>query len=289
MKRKTITLMLNGLADNYISEAEVFCPETIQEPPERIAHMKKKRFITLALAAALILSLGVAGYATFCTVNSPKAAEKIALEELEKWKEMGLLSETVTTNGEAVQIVEIQEHKGSEYWYGRLFPHSYAVRFLGGEDNKYFCNLEVDTRTGKITKANFEVKADADDIPVAETTAEEPVDPDNPKGEWKQVTYYLYDNYDDIFPANMTVSHFCTLLADYWGFSGYRLADTADDFYNAHWSAVDDESLLKDMPKDNYYLTIFFEGDQEGTPMYLQLSQFPGRVYFSLGTGHLIG
>ena len=60
MKRETITLMLNGLADNYISEAEVFCPETIQEPPERIAHMKKKRIITLALAAALILAAGAA-------------------------------------------------------------------------------------------------------------------------------------------------------------------------------------------------------------------------------------
>ena len=42
MKRETITLMLNGIDDDYISEADVFDPETIQEPPERIVHMKKR-------------------------------------------------------------------------------------------------------------------------------------------------------------------------------------------------------------------------------------------------------
>ena len=62
MKRESITIMLNGLADNYISEAAVFCPEAIQESPERIVHMKK-RIITFALAAALILALGLTAYA----------------------------------------------------------------------------------------------------------------------------------------------------------------------------------------------------------------------------------
>lgn len=63
MRRETITLMLNGLADEYISEAAAFCPASIQESPERIVHMKKKRLITFALAAALILALGAAAYA----------------------------------------------------------------------------------------------------------------------------------------------------------------------------------------------------------------------------------
>jgi hypothetical protein len=62
MKRETITLMLNGIDDDYISEADVFDPETIQEPPERIVHMKK-RIITFALAAALMLDVGITAYA----------------------------------------------------------------------------------------------------------------------------------------------------------------------------------------------------------------------------------
>ena len=60
MKRETITLMLNGLDDDYISEAAFFTPGTVQETPEGIVH--KKRIITLALAAALILGLGAVGY-----------------------------------------------------------------------------------------------------------------------------------------------------------------------------------------------------------------------------------
>ena len=65
MKRETITLMLNSIDDDYISEADVFDPETIQEPPERIVRMKKKKIITFALAAALILALGITAYAVW--------------------------------------------------------------------------------------------------------------------------------------------------------------------------------------------------------------------------------
>lgn len=63
MKRETITLMLNSIDDDYISEADVFDPDSIQEAPERIVHMKKKKIITFALAAALMLSLCVVAYA----------------------------------------------------------------------------------------------------------------------------------------------------------------------------------------------------------------------------------
>ena len=83
MKRETITSMLNGLADNYISEAEIFCPDAIQEPPERIAHMKKKRFITFALAAALILALGITAFAVWNihTVRQQELKADLKIEE----------------------------------------------------------------------------------------------------------------------------------------------------------------------------------------------------------------
>lgn len=64
MKREAISLALNGLEDTFISEAAEFCPEGIQETPERIVRMKTKRIISIALAAALILALGVVAYAT---------------------------------------------------------------------------------------------------------------------------------------------------------------------------------------------------------------------------------
>ena len=63
MKRETITLMLNSLDDDYISETAFFYPDPIQEGPERIVYMKKKRIIPFALAAALLLALGAVAYA----------------------------------------------------------------------------------------------------------------------------------------------------------------------------------------------------------------------------------
>ena len=63
MKRETITHMLNALDESYIGEAAVFSPYAVQEGPERIAQMKPKRIIMFALAAALLLSLGIAAYA----------------------------------------------------------------------------------------------------------------------------------------------------------------------------------------------------------------------------------
>ena len=64
MKRETITRMLNSIDDNYISEAEALYPDVIQETPERTVRMKK-RIITFALAAVLMLALGITAYAVW--------------------------------------------------------------------------------------------------------------------------------------------------------------------------------------------------------------------------------
>ena len=285
--------MLNSLkllrALNDIHEEDIVLAGDIYFSNRKAGHIGVRRAVTFALAAVLLLSLGVAACAGLNIVGSAKAAEKVALEELEKWKTMGLIAEDLTVREDAASVIETDEYTGSGYWHGRIFPHSYDVRFRGGENDKYFLNLSVDTATGKIKAASFEAKADETDVPVREIEGEIPVDPDEPEGEWMTVTYYLYDNYGDIFPEDITVDRFCTLLAEYWGFTGYRLADTVDEFYDAHWSAVDGAALLKDIPANNYYLTIFFEGDQEGAPMYLQLCQYVGRVGLSFGTRHMVG
>ncbi len=244
--------------------------------------MKTKRIVTLALAAALILSLSIAACAAYSAVGTPQAAEKVAKEQIEVWKELGLLSPEVEFAGDATRVLEFEESDGGDYWYGRLFPHRYDVRWYGA--GKYSCNLSVDTLTGKLLFGSIEAAADEGRTPVREETIE--------MEEGRSETWYFYDNFEDIFPADMTVDRFCTLLAEYWGFTGCRIADTDDSFYNEHWDAVDGSTLLRDLPsdtRDNYYLTVFFEGDQEGAPMYLQLAQFPGRVCLMLGTGHAVG
>ena len=74
MKRETITLMLNCVEDGFISETAVFRPASRQESPERTAHMKKKQIITAALAAALLLALGITAYAVW-SIHSARQQE----------------------------------------------------------------------------------------------------------------------------------------------------------------------------------------------------------------------
>ena len=304
MKREQLAAVISNLDDRHIADCVTYAPEGKADSSERSRRVNMKRIVTLALAAALILSLGVTAYAVKTSVASPEAAQKVALQELEVWKQMGLISPEISFEGNADQIVEIEEHSGSDYWYGRLFQHSYDVRWhLGPIDwgdqeppselvkRKFGCNLRVDTLTGKITHAFIDVRPEEGDVPSGSVTVQFG-DPDNP-GTLVERELYFYEIFDEIFPADMTVDRFLTLLADYWGFSGYTLAETVDDqYYDAHWDPVAPDSLLKDMPSgntDNYFLTVFFDGDQKGAPMYLQMTQFPGYSQLSFGTGHAVG
>ncbi len=258
MKRETITRMLNSVDDRYIGEAAFPDPVSPRESPERIVHMKKKRIVTLALAAALILALGAAAYAGGGAALGPESAERVAIEQLAVWKEMGLLSRNVIFEGPPTKIVESPERRGGDYWYGRLFPHCYELRWYSG--GEYWGTLDVDTISGKIMCAHV--------------AASEP-------------------GTEKLFPAELTVDRFCSLLAEYWGFSGYRIEDTIDeDMYHAHWAAVDGSTLLKELPEMypmNYYLTVFFEGDQEGAPMYVWLSSSDDSTSLLFGNAHPIG
>ena len=293
MKRELLSKALGDLDGRFIAEAYRPVQHTLG-PSERLVHMRKKRIITLALAAALLLALGGTAYAVNQSVGTPQAAERVALQEIEVWKQNGLLNPEVEFKGSPDQIVEIPEHNGGESWYGRLFTHSYDVRwYLGSEGAKYGCNLTIDTLSGKIRAAYIDARADENAVPVWESSLETPADPADPEGETMQMPIYFYDNYEDIFPADMTVDRFCTLLAEYWGFSGYRLAETTDPMYfDEPQAPVDPDTLLRDLntaTPPNYYLTVFFEGDQPGAPMYIQLQQFPGYVTLTLGTGHAVG
>ena len=93
MKRETISLALNSLDDRHITDTAVFSPERVQRSPERIVYMKRKRIITFALAAALMLVLGISAFAIWGiprftgTHPMPKTAEYTslsALPEIEK-------------------------------------------------------------------------------------------------------------------------------------------------------------------------------------------------------------
>jgi len=138
----------------------------------------------------------------------------------------------------------------------------------------------VDTMRGKIVKLTIEAEADADD-PVAYENDWD--------GDGTAEKYYA--NFDDVFPPELTIDEYCSLLSEYWEFDGYTLVNTVEDrFYNLDVPPPDGSKPLTSIAEiDNYYLTVFFEGDQSGAPMYIQLGHYPGRINLIIGTNHSVG
>lgn len=236
-----------------------------------------KKLAGTILMLTLILSLLSSAASAEIKVTE-ETAQEAALREIEALKEMGILSEKVEFTGDADDIYDYEAHTGDDSWFGRKFPHRYEVRWFGNEESdevKYSGNICVDADTGKLSFFTVIAEPDAEREPVREL-------------EQDDRTFYFYDNFEDIFPAELTVDRFCSLLAEYWGFDGYTLSDTKDEMYG-EFEAVGGETLLKDMPLNNYYLTVFFDGDQEGVPMYVQIAQFIGQVALVVGTNHNVG
>ncbi|MBR4473582.1 MAG: hypothetical protein IKS55_08075 [Oscillospiraceae bacterium] len=61
MKRELVLKAFGDIDESYIAEAYRPIPEEFPSS-ERVVHMKKKRILTYALAAALLLSLGIVAY-----------------------------------------------------------------------------------------------------------------------------------------------------------------------------------------------------------------------------------
>ncbi len=88
MNRKLVSRALDGLDDRHVSDTMDFSPGAVRSAPERTVPMKKKRILTVALAAALLLALGITAYAVSGIARStgthamPKAADYADLSEL---------------------------------------------------------------------------------------------------------------------------------------------------------------------------------------------------------------
>ena len=236
-----------------------------------------RRAARVALIAAIIFVLLIgSACAAGLYVNSPEQAWKIAQREIQKMKDMGILSQEVQISSEAKQIIERREETDPEFYFERLFKRRYDIRVYG--DGKYSVNLHIDMETGKITYLSVGAKADENDG-LAERA-----------GRNGEKAYYPA-NYDDIIPADMTVDELCTLLGEYWGFTGYTLSGTKDGFYRYDTDVPTGDMFVFELGNEPY-LTVYFDGDQSGVPMYIDLYGFigdGGGVYVNLGTNHGIG
>ena len=90
MKRETISLALSGIDERFIRETEEYRPGSMHRIPERTPQMKNRRILSAALAAALILALGVTAFAvaglfrSIATRPMPKTGEYADLSDVPK-------------------------------------------------------------------------------------------------------------------------------------------------------------------------------------------------------------
>lgn len=83
MNRELLSKAFGEIDESFIMEAYRPVPEDASGSSERIVHMKKKRFLTFALAAALILALGITAFAVWNihTVRQQELEADLKIEE----------------------------------------------------------------------------------------------------------------------------------------------------------------------------------------------------------------
>lgn len=145
MNREQAFEALENLDERYIAEAIRYAPGDAAGAPERIAPMKTKRILTLALAAALLLALGATAYAAFFSMDrrvpDPEETFRIGWEENPsgyiEWTDAKL----------AVTFPETEESKAIEFRPGWL-PNELPSE-LGGSDP--WSGIGADTWFGRLT------------------------------------------------------------------------------------------------------------------------------------------
>ena len=159
MKALDIMEAAGGIDDEILMEVT----SAMQEKNTGKTLRAKRTLRTVLIAAALVLVLAGSAFAAGRLINSPAQAVKVARQEIAKMQDMGILSsEFRFFDGEPDYLGEAPNMGVSDYWFGRIFPHSYIVRG-GTADGKYYMNLFVDTMSGtkkkhKHAKKNKEVK-----------------------------------------------------------------------------------------------------------------------------------
>lgn len=238
---------------------------------------KSHKFIVFFLCAILAFSFCGVFAAAQLKLEPSTAHREAALESaqkaLDELYEMGLVSVH-----HVLAPVE-DDYLGISYeqigFYDRIIPECYYVNCATEDGN--WININIDKETGKALKCAIDIRMQDGD----EKLDKEPLDMG--KGEM-----YYYDSFDRIMREDMTLDEYCTLLNDYWGFDGYTISGSEYDDYNYDTEAPAGSTLIKDL-MDEPFVTVFFDGDQKDTPMFIEGMLFPENNHFSFGYSHAVG
>ena len=117
MNREKLFSALGEIDPRYVAEAVRYAPEEAL-PPERSKHMRSKRILSLALAAALIVALGFTAYGLYFGFDyrRPAAEETFSIH----WDENPEGSVTWSDAKLAVTFPELEESREIEFRTGWL-------------------------------------------------------------------------------------------------------------------------------------------------------------------------
>ncbi|MGN0982353.1 MAG: hypothetical protein ACI4O0_05640 [Candidatus Limivicinus sp.] len=201
------------------------------------------------------------------------AAAQAALDEL---YDLGLLSTHHHLNPVKASHLGVTEpDQKANTFNDRILPPCYYVNCGTAEGNWVAIYVSIDS--GKALACSIDIRPQEGDAQLEK----EPIDMDGRK-------LYFYDNFDRVMREDMTLEEYCTLLNDYWGFEGYTISGTqyADYGYDTQPPAGD--TLMKDL-MDHPFVTLYFAGDQEDMPMFLEGLYFPEVTHFNFGFFHTVG
>ena len=279
MREERLMDAINDIRDEYVESAGNFLGQIEPESGAAKTGRRRRGWVKIVLIAAVIASLlSLPAYAlTEYLLNSPEQALKQALEEIERLNQLGIIQAEPGPDMEEVKVFKTQgQELGLDFFHRIIYPNYHVQLF----DGKYKFVTQLDMATGKLQFISINAKADKDEEPVYQ---EEYSLPD---GSTK--TTAKYDNTDDLVSPELTVGQLCRALAEYWGFEGYTLSGTENKDYNWDVEAPAEDSLVSDIC-DGPYITVYFEGDQEGVPMYIEIYRVSGATVMSIGTNHLVG
>lgn len=271
-----------SIRDDYISSAQEFLG--LETPSARPASSKSigKTIRTLLIAAVLVSLLTTTAFAASeYLLNSPEQAVKAVGEQLALWHDMGVLSAELEISAENTRVFKMDSAQDlGESFFHRLLKPRYNLLC---KSSSYVVSTDIDMATGKLGFVSITAYADEDDAPIY---TEDAVISTGAGDE--QTSYLYYNNTDDIVPDALSVDALCAALAEYWGFSAYTLSGTEDAMYGWDASAPAGDMLVKALV-DQPYITVYFDGDQSGVPMYIELYRIANATVFSIGTNHMLG
>lgn len=269
---------INGIRDEYVESAGKFLGRIEPESGAGRPGGRRRGWVKIVLIAAVIASLlSLPAYAlTEYLLNSPEQAQKQALEEVDRLNELGIIQVNLEPDQEATKIFKTQgQELGLDFFHRIIYPNYHVQLF----DGKYKFVTQLDMASGKLQFISITAKADEEDRVYQE---------ENSLPDGSSQTLTRYDNTDDLVSPELTVGELCAALAEYWGFEGYTLSGTENTDYGWDTEAPAEDSLVKDI-LDGPYITVYFDGDQEGVPMYVELYTVSRATVMSIGTNHLVG